>query len=180
MTCLNIAIILNEKCVLNRKREKIRHNYHYVHIIHMFGLYSETKRKSRVFLAVWMQRSFHRRDSFYRVCKMSSKRSCSRKDLSLREKIALLDEMKKQPECTSLRKLKKILKVPKSTISHLRATEKQIREEWSCAEAENRKRKRKGKEPQVDEGLNLWFSKITERGVHITGPMLKEKAEELA
>ncbi len=88
--------------------------------------------------------------------------------------------MKKQPEGTSLRKLKKILKVPKCTISRLRATEKQIREEWSCTETENRKRKRQGKDPQVDEILNLWFSKITECGVHVSGPMLKEKAKKLS
>ncbi len=170
---MNIAIILNSKHVLNGKRKNIRHNYHYLRIIHQFSLYGERKKKSSVFLAVWMWCSFHCRDSFYRVCKMSSEKSCSRRDLSLRETIVLLDEMKKQPKGTSLRKLEKILKVPKSTISQLRPTEKP-------PEAENRKRKRDGKDPQVDEGLNLWFWKITECGLHISGPMLKEKAGELA
>ncbi len=88
--------------------------------------------------------------------------------------------MKKQLEGTPLRKLKKILKVLKSTISRLQATEKQIWEEWSCREAENRKQKRERKDPHIDEGLNLWFSKITESGVHVSGPILKEKAEEVA
>lgn len=111
---------------------------------------------------------------------MDSKKSHPRKDLSLGEKISLFDKMKKQPEGTSLRKLENILKVLKSTISRLRATEKQIREEWSRTEAENRKRKREGKDPQFDEALNLWFSKIIERDVHVSDPMLKEKAKELA
>ncbi len=134
--------------------------------------------------------SFYGSGSFYRVYKVSSKKSCSRKDLSLHEKIALLDEMKKQPEGTSLRKLEKILKVLQSTISHLRATEKQIWEEWSCTEAENRKRKREGKDPQVDEGskpmvlknYRMWcaplrpYAERKSRGTHSENVSLKTTA----
>ncbi len=49
---------------------------------------------------------------------MSSEKSCLRQDLSLHEKIALLYEMKKQPEGTSLRKLEKFWKFRNSQ-SHI-------------------------------------------------------------
>ena len=42
------------------------------------------------------------------------------------------------------------------------------------------KRKREGKDPDVEDALNQWFSIITGRGVRVRGPMLKKKSEKLA
>ena len=39
---------------------------------------------------------------------------------------------------------------------------------------------RKGKAPEVDAGLNDWFSNVTSKGQKLSGPILKEKAEDLA
>ena len=39
---------------------------------------------------------------------------------------------------------------------------------------------RKGKDPEVDTALNGWFGTVTSSGQKLSGPMLKEKAEDLA
>ena len=52
--------------------------------------------------------------------------------------------------------------------------------ESSQKQLTNVKRERKGKDPEVDEALNQWFELVTSKGQRVSGPMLKEKAEELA
>jgi hypothetical protein len=42
----------------------------------------------------------------------------------------------------------------------------------------SRKRKRQGKDPEVEEAVNQRFSILTERGVRVSGPMLKSKSED--
>jgi hypothetical protein len=44
----------------------------------------------------------------------------------------------------------------------------------------SQKQKREGKDPDVEEALNQWFSIVTGQGVRVRGPMLKSKSEELA
>ena len=39
---------------------------------------------------------------------------------------------------------------------------------------------RKGKAPEVDTALNQWFDTVTSKGQKLSGPILKEKAEDLA
>ncbi|VVC45663.1 Homeobox domain-like,HTH CenpB-type DNA-binding domain [Cinara cedri] len=75
----------------------------------------------------------------------------SRKDLTLVEKISILYKIKAQPH--SLR---------------------------DNSAPVNKKRKREGKDPEVDKAMNEWFSAVTERGVRISGPMLQQKAEYFA
>jgi len=55
-----------------------------------------------------------------------------------------------------------------------------LRENFNSTQTGNEKRKREGKDPEVDEALSEWFSLITSRGVRVSGPMPKCKAEELA
>ncbi|KAL4091075.1 hypothetical protein QTP88_025816 [Uroleucon formosanum] len=104
----------------------------------------------------------------------------SRKDLSLKEKIAILDKVKSLPPGTSQRKIAEKLCVPKSTVSKLLKEEVILRENFNSTQTGNQKRKREGKDPEVDEALSEWFSLITSRGVRVSGPMLKCKAEELS
>jgi len=42
------------------------------------------------------------------------------------------------------------------------------------------KRKREGKDPAIEEALDKWFSIVTQSGVRINGPILKDKAKELS
>ena len=44
----------------------------------------------------------------------------------------------------------------------------------------SRKRKRSGKDADVEEALNQWLRAVLARSVRISGPMLKAKAEEFA
>jgi hypothetical protein len=57
-----------------------------------------------------------------------------------------------------------------------------LREEWTHdgKQGTSQKRKREGKDPDVEDALRQWFSIITGRGVRVSGPMLKKKSEELA
>lgn len=105
-----------------------------------------------------------------------------RRDLTLAEKIVFLDQIKQQSN-TSQRRLVAITGFPKTTIARLIKQENELREEWAQREGRrgsSQKRKREGKDPDVDEALNDWFAIVTGRGVRVSGPMLKGKAEELA
>lgn len=105
-----------------------------------------------------------------------------RNDLTLLKKISLLDTIKKQPITTSQRRLAEITGVPKSTISRLLKQENELREELALQDGQTgiSKRKREGKDPDVEEALDQWFSLVSGRGVSISGPLLKMKSEELA
>ncbi|KAI6649553.1 Tigger transposable element-derived protein 4 [Oopsacas minuta] len=103
-----------------------------------------------------------------------------RTDLLISEKIALLKKFRSQPRGTSQRKLCELFGVPKSTVSKLLNEETLLTERWTLEQASLGKRKRDGKDPEVEEALNLWFSAVLTKGIRISGPILKNKAEELA
>ncbi|CAK9828167.1 Tigger transposable element-derived protein 4 [Anthophora retusa] len=105
-----------------------------------------------------------------------------RKDLSLAEKIAILDKIKGHLPHTSHRRLSEITGVPKSTIARLISIQDKLREEWACNRKQGtfQKRNRQGKDPDVENALNQWFSIVKERGICVSGSMLKNKAEDLA
>ncbi|KAI6647414.1 Tigger transposable element-derived protein 6-like [Oopsacas minuta] len=42
------------------------------------------------------------------------------------------------------------------------------------------KRQRSGKDPEVEEALNKWFKPVLDKGVRISGVILRSKAEEFA
>ncbi|KAI6654631.1 Tigger transposable element-derived protein 4 [Oopsacas minuta] len=103
-----------------------------------------------------------------------------RTDLLISEKIALLKKFRSQPRGTSQRKLCELFGVPKSTVSKLLNEETLLTERWTLEQASLGKRKRDRKDPEVEEALNLWFSAVLTKGIRISGPILKNKAEELA
>ena len=92
------------------------------------------------------------------------------------------DKLKSQPFNSSYRRLAEITGVPKSTILRVLRQESQLREELVLQEGQagTSKRKREGKDPDVEEALDQWFSIVSGRGVNINGPILKAKSEELA
>ncbi|KAE9522886.1 hypothetical protein AGLY_016697 [Aphis glycines] len=81
----------------------------------------------------------------------------SRKDLSLKEKIAILDKVKSLPPGTSQRKIAEKLRIPKSTVAKLLKEEVILRENFKSTQTGNQKRKREGKDPEVDEALSEWW-----------------------
>ena len=90
--------------------------------------------------------------------------------MTIKNKIEILNKIKDQPSNTSIRQLAEITNVPKSTISRLLKEEKQLRDEWMLNEERpgTSKRKREGKDPDVEEALDQWFSIVTQRGVSIS------------
>ncbi|KAL4148354.1 hypothetical protein QTP88_002618 [Uroleucon formosanum] len=83
----------------------------------------------------------------------------SRKDLTLIEKISILDKIKAQPHNTSLRELEKLIGTSKSVLSRLKNNEIAIREQYeklndNKSAPVNRKRKREGKDSEVDKAMN--------------------------
>jgi hypothetical protein len=105
-----------------------------------------------------------------------------RKDLSLDEKINLLDQIIGHSPNTSHRHLAEITGVPKSKIARLMHQQDKLREEWTHDGKQRTSQKRtcEGKDPDVEDALHQWFSIITGRGVRVSGPMLRKKSEELA
>lgn len=105
-----------------------------------------------------------------------------RNDFTLSSKIILLNKIKSQPFNLSHRKLAEITGVPKSTIARLLQQENQLRKEWALqrGRAGKSKRKRDGKDPEVEEALDQWFSIVSGQGLNISGPVMKAKSEEIA
>ena len=85
-----------------------------------------------------------------------------RNELSLQEKIKMLDKVKKQPH-SSQREIVEIFKIPRSTLTRLINKEEEFRSKWdevSCnGQKPTKKFKflRKGKDPEIDTALNDWF-----------------------
>lgn len=108
----------------------------------------------------------------------------ARKDLSLAEKIALIEEIENQPANTSHRQLAQITGVPKSTIGRVLQQKDKLQEKWELMrdgqQGGSQKRERKSKAPEVDNPLFLWYSNAIQVGEYITGAVLKGKAEEFA
>ncbi|XP_060879159.1 tigger transposable element-derived protein 4-like [Metopolophium dirhodum] len=90
------------------------------------------------------------------------------------------NKVKSLPPGTSQHKIAEKLCVPKSTVAILLKEEVILRENFNLTQTSNQKRKREGKDPEVYEALSEWFSLITSRGVRVSAPMLKCKAEELS
>nr|AFK11349.1 tigger transposable element derived 6-like protein [Callorhinchus milii] len=103
---------------------------------------------------------------------------------TLLEKIEVLDRVKMEPRGTPLRELARRLGVKKSTLGDIIASEMKLRHTASSlAEGDvglRKKRDRKGKDPQVEHALLLWFQRASTEGQLLNGPILKAKAESLA
>lgn len=107
----------------------------------------------------------------------------SRKDLSSKLKIKILDRIKEKPVNTPVRELEKLFGLSRTTISRLKRDEVKLREDLCNAETGKtgkRKRKREGKDPDVEYTLNKWFALRSEQEVPLSGPMLKKKAGDFA
>jgi len=76
----------------------------------------------------------------------------NRTDLSLAQKLEILDKIKLQPPSCNTRHLSNILGVLKSTIARIRL-QKQFLREQAPGQVTARKRKREGKDSDIDEAL---------------------------
>lgn len=70
--------------------------------------------------------------------------------------------------------------VNQSAISRIQKNKEKITEEWRNNSNPDRKRKRGGKSEDVEEALLRWFSQARSCQISVSGPLLMEKADQLA
>uniref|UniRef100_UPI00398F4254 tigger transposable element-derived protein 4-like n=1 Tax=Pristiophorus japonicus TaxID=55135 RepID=UPI00398F4254 len=102
-----------------------------------------------------------------------------RKSMSLGAKIELLSKIDEMPKM-SHRDLAQHLGLPKSTVSDLLKQRDKLYGEWHRHSNPNRKRKREGKDGEVEEALLRWFHNAHGRDAHVSGRLLAHKAKLLA
>lgn len=102
-----------------------------------------------------------------------------RRDLTVAEKLKILREYDELPK-VSQRSAAIQLKVSQPLLCKLLKS----RNEIECISASNgnvdRKRKRTGKDEEVEEALKEWFLKVRKKDASIDGPLFREQAEKLA
>ena len=104
--------------------------------------------------------------------------NCKRKDLTLKEKINVL-EYAKANKCTQLELAKKF-QISQAQVSKLLKNKEKILNAMKCNANPNLKRQRSGKEATVEEALLRWFNEVQALGVPINGIILSKKAADIA
>lgn len=103
----------------------------------------------------------------------------TRKSLSRAEKLAILEKIVALQDTLSQREIATRLCLSRSTVQRLTKEEVKIREE-STTVALSRKRKRTGKNVEVESALLRWFNCMSSRGMRLNGPVLKQTGLEMA
>ena len=101
-----------------------------------------------------------------------------RKDLTLKEKIHLIEYAKGSK--SSQTEIAKKFGISQAQVSKLLKNQDSFRKDWQANSNATQKRKRSGKDADVEHALAEWFTEKRARNVPISGPVLREKAEELA
>uniref|UniRef100_H3A9I7 HTH CENPB-type domain-containing protein n=1 Tax=Latimeria chalumnae TaxID=7897 RepID=H3A9I7_LATCH len=124
-------------------------------------------------------RSHILRDQFVKEIIMSKKVS-----LMLPQKLEVLDRVRKEPPGTPLRELARRLNIKKLMLADLIANKQKLHDTAATLvkgdAGLHKKRKREGKDPEVDHALLMWFQRASIKGLPLNGPILKAKAESLA
>lgn len=102
-----------------------------------------------------------------------------RKELSLKEKQLILESYDRLPKM-SQRSAALRLKISQSVLCNLLKKRSVIEASALTGENLDRKRKRCGKDRQVETALKNWFSSVCDDSGTVNGPLLRKKAEELA
>lgn len=105
--------------------------------------------------------------------------SGSRRAVSLSDKLNILEKYDRLPKMGQREAAGK-LNVSQSVLSRILRNRKEIELEALQNECQSRKRKRDGKDADVEHALKEWFLKVREKDARVSGTLLREKAEELA
>ena len=103
----------------------------------------------------------------------------TRKSYSLAEKVKILNKIEKFKPRPTVKQMSEILNIPRSTIASLLKNENHLLEETKSISL-SIKKKRNGKIPEIERALRMWFEIVVKRGISISGPLLKEKADNFA
>ena len=97
--------------------------------------------------------------------------------LSVADKLKMLDRIKSgEPR----QKLVGELGISMRTLERIVANEAEIRETAATVPDMSRKRKRTGKNEDVESALGSWFSVVRNKKQTVTGPMIIEKSKDFA
>lgn len=99
----------------------------------------------------------------------------TRKVLTLKEKVAVLEYANKNPGSSS-RNISSSFNCGKTQIQRILKTKDEIMDEFEKNGPENRKRHRVEGHADVNDALYKWYSLARERNIPISGPLLKEEA----
>jgi methionyl-tRNA synthetase len=105
--------------------------------------------------------------------------SKKRKDLSLQEKQRILECYNKLPKM-SQSSAAVHLKISQPLLCKILKNISDIETSALTNENMDWKRARSGKDSQVESALKIWFSNVREKNASINGPLMRQKAEELA
>ena len=97
-----------------------------------------------------------------------------RKDLSLADKILVIDELEKK---TLQSTVAKKFGISQSQVSRILKSKKKLFSAHRSNKNPTRKRARKSTQEDVEDALLQWFKQAKSRGLIITGPMLREKVK---
>ena len=103
----------------------------------------------------------------------------TRKVLTLKDKIAVINYVNKNPGCGS-RKVASVFNCGKTQIQGILKNRAEITEEFEKNVSENRKRHRVEDNAAINEAVYRWYCLARERNVPVTGPLLQEEALLLA
>ena len=106
----------------------------------------------------------------------AQKKTHSRNDLTLEEKIKLLDWEKELPPGISKTQAATVLGISRRSLARLHESEASLRASFNKGKQRGKKRKRDGKDAEVGEALTLWFANVRDKQHTVTGCLLKEKA----
>ena len=98
-----------------------------------------------------------------------------RKDLTLADKILVLDELKNK---TSQSAVAKKFGISQSQVSRIFPAKEKLLSAHRSNTNPARKRARKSTPEEVEDALLQWFKQAKSRGLLITSPMLREKAKD--
>jgi hypothetical protein len=105
--------------------------------------------------------------------------SKKRKHLSLQEKQIILECYDKLPKINQ-RSAAVRLNISHPLLCKILKNRSDIETKAPTNKNTDRKRARSGKDSQVESALKIWFSNVREKNTSIHGPLMRQKAEELA
>ncbi|XP_025203182.1 tigger transposable element-derived protein 3-like [Melanaphis sacchari] len=98
-----------------------------------------------------------------------------RRDLSVKEKLDVLKKYDELPKMSQRQAACK-LNLSQSLLGRMLKSRQEIEGNALENVNSNRKRKRAGKEEEVEEALEQWFIKVREKDARVTGPLLRQKS----
>ncbi|XP_064102603.1 uncharacterized protein LOC135212768 [Macrobrachium nipponense] len=103
-----------------------------------------------------------------------------RQTLTLRQKFDIVKAVESLPMKWSLRDMASLFDIPKTTMLHMMKNRDVIVKNYLNSPDKERRRNKKGKAPDIEDALYLWYLKVKEKNLPITAGILRKKAKSIA